>query len=177
MGHDKAELRFGDATLLERTVRTALVVAPRVLVVGRSQPENWLLSQAEFLPDETPGLGPLGALQTALRKEEAVLVLACDLPLLTPYALRWLIEQGGMSSALHGVIVENGEQWEPLFSIYHRACLPLIEANLAKGRRSMHALIRAGEFSCVPAPPEVAATLINVNTQEEWAAMTSRMSC
>ena len=174
MGRDKAQLPLGDVTFLEHIVGLALKVAPRVLVVGRRQPCLWTLTQVEFMLDETPGLGPLGALQTALRKEESVLVVACDLPLLTPFALEWLMEQGSACSAPHGIIVENGGQCEPLFSIYHRACLPLIESNLAEGRRSMHALIRAGDFSFAQAPPEIAALLVNVNTPEEWAALTAR---
>jgi molybdopterin-guanine dinucleotide biosynthesis protein A len=71
------------------------------------------------------------------------------------------------------VIVDNGGQWEPLFSIYKGACLPLIEANLAAGRRSLHALIKAGEFNFVEAPPEISALLVNVNTPEDWAALKS----
>ena len=177
MGQDKAQLPFGKMTMLEHMVRTALDAAPRVFVVGRTRPAAWSLPQVEFVPDEVPGLGPLGALQTALGRESAVLALACDLPLLTPAAMNWLIEQGNACSAPHGVVVDNGGQWEPLFSIYTRECLPLIEANLVAGRRSLHALIKAGDFAFVQAPPEISALLVNVNTPEEWAALTHGGDC
>ena len=165
MGQDKALLRVEGESLLERTSRFALSVSARVVIIGRAAPENWPLPCVEFWSDETPGLGPLGGLQSALQHETAVLALACDLPCLTADALQWLLSQ---TPGKCGVIVRNGEQLEPLFSIYTDACLPIIEANIMTGRRSLHALIERGNFNIVNAPPEVGEQLFNVNTPEEW---------
>ena len=170
MGQDKAQLAINGFTLLELMARTALEVSSDVLVVGRDEPVKWPYRPVTFLPDDEPGLGPLGALQTVLYERPAVLVVACDLPLLQAGGLRWLMEQN-KTRGKQGIIVQNGEQWEPLFSIYHASCLHLIDANLAAGRRSMHALIKAGDFAFATAPPEIQRQLVNVNTPEEWAAL------
>lgn len=166
MGTDKALLCIDGISLLERTARIAFSVSQNVFIVGRAAPEKWPLAEVEFLLDEIPGLGPLGGLQTVLRREAAVLALACDLPKITSDGLRWLLAQ---STGECGVVTKNNDQLEPLFSVYTAACLPIIEANIAFGRRSLHALIQSGDFNFATAPPEVTEQLFNANTPEEWA--------
>ena len=168
MGTDKAALKLEGLPLLERTARIALGADLTVLVAGRACPSGWPLKTVVFAEDDQPGLGPLGGLATALRCTSApVLALACDLPLLTADAVRWLWAQAERWNT-HGLIVVNAEQWEPLFSLYRMECLPLVEARLAAGRRSLHGLIEAGDFAFIQAPEWVAAQLVNVNTAQEW---------
>src|SRR5262245_25811683 len=75
MGRDKATLKWGPASLLDHMTQLLSTVADPVRVVGR-----------EELPDRIPGKGPLGGILTALETSEREnnLVLAVDLPLLTP---------------------------------------------------------------------------------------------
>ncbi|MDQ2798359.1 MAG: molybdenum cofactor guanylyltransferase [Armatimonadota bacterium] len=172
MGTDKAVLKFGGMTLLERAARTALATGIPVLVAGRLRPDDWPLPEVDFVPDALPNCGPLGGLQTALRHAACpVLALACDMPLLTPDALRWLSAQAATHSGEHGLEVLNNAQWEPLFSVYTPACLPLIETRLAAGRLSLHGLIESGDFGLADAPDWVAAQLVNINTPEELAEL------
>jgi molybdopterin-guanine dinucleotide biosynthesis protein A len=172
MGTDKAALEVEGRTLLARTAEVALAANLPVLVVGRAQPAGWPFQTVVFAEDTQPGLGPLGGLATALGQSEttAVLALACDLPLLTPDAVRWLGTQTGKGNE-HGLIVVNAGNWEPLFSVYQPACLPLLEARLAEGKRSLHGLIEAGQFAFRDAPAWAAAQLININTPEQWQAL------
>nr|CAA9219487.1 Molybdenum cofactor guanylyltransferase [uncultured Armatimonadetes bacterium] len=177
MGQDKAVLVLNGRTLLERAARTAHDVAPSVLVVGRDRPPGWPIPDTRFVPDDLTDVGPLGGLATALRSAggDDVLAVACDMPRLTPSALRWLFEQAvTRSPESHGVAVLNEGRVEPLFSVYAAACLPLIESQLAAGRRSLHALITAGRFEQAEAPPDICAALVNVNTPEEWAGIVER---
>lgn len=174
MGVDKAALVWEGRTLLERAVQAALAAELPTLVIGRTAPPGWSLPEVTFLPDRQPGLGPLGGLQAALRHAGApVLALACDLPLLTPDALRWLTAQaaGRAETGPTGVIVVNGEQWEPLFSVYSPACLEQIDARLSEGRRSLQGLIKDGQFLFAQAPEWVAAQLVNLNTPEQWESL------
>jgi molybdopterin-guanine dinucleotide biosynthesis protein A len=164
---------WNGVSLLEHECRTALENTHRVLVVGRERPADFPLQEIIFLPDEAVGLGPLGGLKTALswaQKEDlpAVLMLACDLPLLTSNALKWLGFSASFNASEHGSIVRNGEQMEPLFSLYNVSCLSLIERQLAQNKRSLHALIASGNFQFIDAPPEIASQLMNTNTPEDW---------
>ena|GEM_PF-234047 len=170
MGTDKAGLEIGGMTLLERTARLALAVNLPVLVMGRARPDNWPLPEVSFLADAEAGLGPVGGLATALRHSQtAVLALACDLPLLMPDAVQWLISQAKLQFAPSGLVALNSGQQEPLFSVYDVSCLPLIEARLAAGQHSLRGVIKAGNFAFADAPDWVGAALANANTPEDWA--------
>ena len=170
MGTDKAALEVEGLSLLHRTAVAALNAELLVLVAGRPRPDAWSLSAVAFAEDAEPGLGPLGGLQTALRSAGTVLALPCDLPLLTSEAVGWLKMQHERGNE-DGLVVVNDGKWEPLFSVYHPACLPLIETRIAGGRRSLHGLIEAGQFGFVAAPDWVAAQLVNVNTPQQWQAL------
>ena len=168
MGTDKAVLLFGGLSLLERTARTALFAGLTVLVAGRACPDGWQTPKVDFVLDAAPGRGPLGGLETALKHADGpVLAVACDMPLLTSEALIWLRDRAAASTSEHGLVVLNEGQWEPLFSVYAPACLPLIESRLAAGRLSLHGLIEAGDFARADAPGWVAVQLVNINTPEE----------
>ena len=170
MGTDKAMLEIGGMTLLERTARLALAINLPVIIVGRERPDDWPLPEVLFLSDTETGLGPVGGLATALRHAQtSVLALACDLPLLTADALRWLVAEAMLQAPLSGLITVNGGRWEPLFSVYHPECLPLIEARLAAGQHSLQKVAAAGSFVFADAPSWVGAALINANTPEDWA--------
>ena len=170
MGTDKASLEIGGMTLLERAARLALAVNSSVIVVGRVCPNDWPLPEVLFLSDTEAGLGPVGGLATALQHAQtSVLALACDLPLLTPEAVQWLIAQAGMQFAPSGLVSLNSGQQEPLFSVYDLTCLPLIEARLTAGQHSLRGVVKAGSFAFADAPDWVAAQLVNANTPEEWA--------
>ena len=170
MGTDKAALLFGTVTLLERTARTALSAGLAVLVAGRACPDGWQTPKVDFVPDAAPGRGPLGGLETALKHMGGpVLAVACDMPLLTSEALVWLRDRAAASTSEHGLAVLNDGQYEPLFSVYAPACLPLIESRIATDRLSLHGLIESGDFARADAPGWVAAQLVNINTPEELA--------
>lgn len=175
MGTDKALLPLAGEALLVRTARIAASAGFTVIVAGRDiVPPGWPYPSVRFVPDITPGIGPLGGLQTALETTTgAVLAVACDMPRLSADALRWLTDTAMRYPANDGVAVRNEGQIEPLFTLYRPACLPHLHALMTTGRRSLQALIRTANFALVDAPPAVAGALANVNTPEEWAALTS----
>lgn len=169
MGWDKAGIMVGGEALLARTARLAREVCTTVSVVGRAAPPDWPLPSVPFLPDAAPAQGPLGGLATALECEgRTVLLVACDLPLLTAEALNWLLRAGQEHAPLaDGLVTLNGMQREPLFSLYTPQCRALAQRQLGSGRRSLQALIDAGQFTFADAPPEVQTALRDVDTPED----------
>jgi molybdopterin-guanine dinucleotide biosynthesis protein A len=175
MGRDKALLVVGGGgvTLLGRVARAGREAGLPVLVVGRARPAGWDgPAEAAFIPDEVPGQGPLGGIAAALRsvRDEggAVLAVGCDMPCLDVRALRFLLDAWPGKGRAHGLVAQHdGPRLEPLFSIYTAAALPLADARLAAGRRSLWGLIEAGDFGRVEVPADIAPALRNVNTQED----------
>ena len=179
MGRDKASLEIDGTTLLRRTVGIAREYTPDIAVVGRARPDDWdAHTPVTYLPDDAPGAGPLGGIATALRwalsiGREAVVVIACDLPLLSSPALAWLLETAEESRPFVDGIAAVGaeDRIEPLFSVYGIACQDQISARIASGRRSPTRMILEGRFGVVDAPQFVVRALANANTPEEWRAL------
>ena len=167
MGRDKAQIELDGATLLERIAYVANVVAAAI-VVGREQPADFEFDRIPFIEDREPGLGPIGGLQTALLHfETPVVLVGCDMPLLDPEALQWLVERFAESNAPHGLTCIRDREFEPLFSVYRPACLERIDTMIANGQRALHRLIQDGDFDEVDVPASVARHLLNINTPDE----------
>ena len=172
LGTDKAQLRFGDATWLERTAATAASTDLQVAVVGRPRPDDWGGPDVAFLDDAPPGVGPIGGLMAALAASGGpVLAIGCDTPLLDRAAFAWLLEKAASDAGPLGLGVRTPSGPEPLFSVYGPDVLPVAEAHVAAGRRSLRALLRLPGVAVIDAPPDVAAALANVNTPEDLARL------
>ena len=173
MGRDKARLELEGATLLERIAHVASRVAPTI-VVGRVREDDFQFPEIPFIEDQEPGLGPVGGLQTALiHFDTPAIVLGCDMPLLHPSSLQWLVERFLELDGHDGLATRREDGLEPLFSVYRPRVLTEIDAMLDDGERSLRRLISRGDFEEVPVPEHVAATLTNVNTPEDFDAIST----
>ncbi len=143
---------------------------------------------ARFVADRYADAGTLGGIATGLhaldpqaqRQPGWALVMACDLPLVSARLCAALI-------ALAATRDENGDDlWdvvmpvvdgyeEPLHALYHRRCLPAIEARLASGQRRVISFLpdvrvcRVDESTLRRHDPEL-RSFVNANTPEEWDA-------
>ncbi len=155
MGRDKAAVPLDGERMLDRAVRRLSGVFPEVLVVGREAGRDAGALGAKqgvrFLPDEEPGLGPLGGIVTALAAASRpwVFVAACDMPFLDePLIARlWEIVKGiaknivKKSSGPLAVVPRLAGVAQPLAAFYcTRALAPAREA-LARGELSVTRLL------------------------------------
>ncbi|MBI2300143.1 MAG: molybdenum cofactor guanylyltransferase [Armatimonadetes bacterium] len=138
-GQDKASVEVDGAPALVRVAMTALEVAHRVAVVGEGGPD--LPPVFIRVPDLEPGGGPLQAVLAAAARFAGadLLVLGCDMPWVTPEALRLL------SAPLpHGkdarVAVICGEP-QPLAALYGDAARWAFHAVWTGGQRSLRRVL------------------------------------
>ena len=158
MGRDKALLEFGGMPLL---VRTARLLEPRVAAVAVIGPaERYAALGLRVVPDDRPGLGPLGGLATALRvsRSEWNLVVGCDLPYLTGMWLDWLIARA-LDSPADAVVPESERGLEPLCAMYRGSCAAVLADALARGVRKL--------------TDAVAALAMEKITAAQWKALDS----
>ena len=108
--------------------------------------------------------GPLAGIRAgmAVARHPYVLVLPCDAPVLDRALLDALL-QAAIAHPGKPVMVQRGEQWEPLFSCIPRACASALDAAWLGGERSpRRALLSLG---AVPLPcAEDDPRLANLNT-------------
>ncbi|HJP33148.1 MAG TPA: molybdenum cofactor guanylyltransferase [Candidatus Latescibacteria bacterium] len=150
-GRSKAALPLAGTTVLERMLTTAGDLGlPRVLVGAHAtlaeDPALTGLFTRTGLPlirDGRPDSGPLGGLEAvfATLAPERVLLLACDLPFLTPAFLTWLLEQGGQS---HSVVPLDGKgRLHTLCAVYQKSCGAHLKQALDEGRLRLQDFVRA----------------------------------
>lgn len=185
MGTDKALLPVPPHNLpliAHIAARLAPLDASQLVVVTNdlALPELAQLPQSTiYVPDAYPDTGTLGGIATGLQHTPGwAAVAACDLPLVSAALFGMLLASAGEQ--------ENGQdRWdavvpvvdgyeEPLHALYHRRCLPAIEARLAEGQRRVISFMSDVRTLYVPedqlrtADPEL-HSFINTNTPEEWA--------
>jgi molybdenum cofactor guanylyltransferase len=138
MNFDKALLRFGNETLLERVVRITHTVAGDVVVVAAQGQD--LPAVGRLLRDPVGGEGPLAGLVTGLAAVHGgrALLLACDMPLLVPALLRRLLDCAGDAEACVPVI--DGVPMTTC-AVYATSVAPIAARRLAAGRRSLRGLL------------------------------------
>jgi len=164
MGTDKAALHLDDAPLWQRQLATLRALAPAELYISGRRDGPFAAAGVEIIEDLVSDLGPLGGFAAAFARIEAprVLVLAIDLPLITPDFLRTLLAEPG------GVIPQRGDFFEPLAALYPRTAAPLAHTALQRADRSMQRFCReliAAGFA-QPHPLTAAETLLFRNLNE-----------
>jgi len=137
MGQDKAllPLRPGGPTLLDHALDKLSPLVDELLVVGHPLDHGHV--GPFVIPDDQPGLGPLGGLLTAMRyaTHDRLLVLAVDMPKVDEALLKRLTaELGHFTDA---VVPRHGGHVEPLVGAYHRRCASSFQAMIASGQLKM----------------------------------------
>jgi molybdopterin-guanine dinucleotide biosynthesis protein A len=158
MGRDKALVSWRGQPLLAHMVAAARAAGAAEIIIS-GDPAKYA-AFGPCVPDQWPGCGPLGGIASVLRAlaqraapssaaprsasagaaaaataafpaASRVLILACDLPEMTPRFLRWLWARsiaGGWT-----VPLTPPDRPEPLCAVYAAALLPILEAALSAG--------------------------------------------
>jgi len=118
-------------------------------------------------PDPFTGLGPYGGILSALREgpDSAWLVVACDLPLLTPETLQHLTANRDPSSIATAYKSAFDGFPEPLITIWEPKSYPVLLSFLAQGYSCPRKVLINSEIRLLNPPDPEALT--NVNTPDE----------
>ncbi|HET7276292.1 MAG TPA: molybdenum cofactor guanylyltransferase [Longimicrobiaceae bacterium] len=140
-GGEKALARVGGVPIAVRT-RDALGAAGLEVAVSGSETLAEAL-RLPFLPDLSPGLGPLAGLDAALgwaisRGSTGVLCVACDMPFLSTSLIRHTIALAD-GATTDVVIPESAgpRGVEPLCAWYSVRCAPIVSNRLGQGDFAM----------------------------------------
>lgn len=128
MGQNKALLTFEGETLLARSVRLLKTVSNDVCIVGSS---SKFRDFGEVVEDIFPDCGPLGGIHAALAASstELNIVLAVDMPAVTPQLLTYLTKRAKDSGAI-ATVPRTTDGWQPLCAVYRKSLEPMAEQAL-----------------------------------------------
>jgi molybdopterin-guanine dinucleotide biosynthesis protein A len=170
MGADKAFLVWRGRRLIDRQLDLLRPLAPTALLVSGRAGVDYATPDARVVCDSILDHGPLGGLAAVLAATTAphVLVLAVDLPAMTPAFLRSLLTRCRPGI---GAVAHTRAGWEPLAAVYPREILPLVNARLARRELALQFLIKEAVGDGLLAAVEPAASDLgvfkNVNTPND----------
>jgi molybdopterin-guanine dinucleotide biosynthesis protein A len=171
-GANKATLRIGSQTIIDRQLALLRQVADPVFVVsGRSDRTEGVDEATTIVPDILPGTGPLGGIYTALisSPHPRTLVIACDMPFLTLPLLQMLTRP----SDADVVIPRYTRGYEPLCATWSAAAADAIRRRIARG--DLKAALVIEDLRAEELGPELLAScdpdgllFVNVNTPHDY---------
>ena len=141
MGVPKAQLPFGNGTLIESVIATLRPVFRTVYVAGRER-DRLAGLDATLLIDDREDRGPLVGLARGLSASDApwCFAVGCDMPFLSPQVIRrmasFLDDCDVLAARVEGHI-------QSLHAFYYTGCLPRALGLLDKGNTSLKALLEA----------------------------------
>lgn len=165
MGMDKTDLIFQKRTFLENQIIKGKKLGIKEILVSGYKGEN---CQEKIVFDSNPCCGPLGGIETCLRKikNEYAMVLGVDIPLIPEKDLKALISIAERTKESAVILTHNGKE-EPLIGIYHKSLADEMHEEIEKRKGSVFALLnRVGYEVCETDTPE--EYFINVNCPDEY---------
>lgn len=171
MGQDKALLRLGGLTLLERCLSTLRAVCEEVAIAGG---KSELQKFARVIPDEVPGCGPLGGIVAALEQSalEWNMFLPVDAPFVQAECLRELF-RAAAEGAGDAVIARADGRLQPLCGVYSRRMLPVLRRELLEGQWKVAPALEVAGRVCVIDFANV-KWFANLNTPKDFAEAEAR---
>lgn len=170
MGTDKAFFEIEGVPMIERVLHALSACCSEVLIVAK-EPSAYEHLPARVVPDRSALQLPLVGVTSGLQAASMpwAFVAACDMPYLSPDAVRLL---AGLAEGHDAAVPRVEGRWHPLHAVYATSTLPLFEAHLAAGERRMWAAVEALRVRQVTAVELEAVdpglrTLCNVNTAQE----------
>jgi molybdopterin-guanine dinucleotide biosynthesis protein A len=175
LGRDKAGLRFGPQTLLDRVMSRLMAVAAPVVVsrAFRAAPldlPNGVLEARDERPDGGPLLGLLAGFRRLQGLAEAVVVVPVDAPFLT---VPWLARLAAALERSRAVLYEYQGVPHALTAGYRLDLLPKLERLVSEGRSAPQEL-SAGESPAILRVEELwkpdggPPPLMDVDTPEDY---------
>ncbi len=116
--------------------------------------------------DVYPERGPLGGIHAALKHTSAgrILILSCDIPLITKEILKQLILKSEMDKkSIYFTVTED--KWHPLIGIYSKNLLEDLDRTLKENRLKVIDFIKSQTYREVNVAD--AAALTNINTPQD----------
>lgn len=144
MGREKALLEVGGQPLWRLQLSKLEAVCGQAFVCGsQSQTVRFAAEGVPFAADKVGGLGPLSGIARALElaRTSHVLVLAVDMPKMSPHYLRGLLKS---AESGFGVVPGREGAFEGLCAVYPVEMLPQIHELILGEDRSLHSLVRIG---------------------------------
>jgi molybdopterin-guanine dinucleotide biosynthesis protein A len=165
MGTDKSMLPIDGRSIVERICERLSACFEQILISAGNKDKFEFLGY-EVIPDKIPGQGPLMGIVSALQasSNELNFIVACDIPHIELRHVRRIISEAADGEYDIVVPVAGDGQYEPLFAVYRKNTLRVVNKVLAAGGRKISDVFAL----CNVKKIDLGADLVNLNTTAEY---------
>ena len=184
MGEDKASLRLQQKPMISHVLDRVSPIGAHDIVIVSNTPEKYDKFGVRSIADSVPDCGPIGGILSAFEhtKQDNLIIVGCDMPLLIPDVLNLLIQrQKPTESAYHAVIPREGKKCHYLHGLYHRSCKPYIIENITENQLSISKLLENLAVRYVDEKdyahiPRAICSFTNINTPHDLALISQHIT-
>ncbi len=168
MGRPKALIEVAGQSLIERTVGLVAQFSDRVILLGA--PPFDLPPALHALPlisDSPPDIGPIAGLASLLAAagRDPALLLACDMPRLTPDLLSRLVDAAHCDfDAVAFATAAPPDGLHPCCALYMPSAAAVVSTRIADRQYAIQPLLAALRTHTIYLDPANASALMNLNT-------------
>lgn len=170
-GHKKLFLSYEGERFFERILRALSPFQRIYLSVDEKTPYE--AAQLPMIVDRYQAIGAIGGIYSALSEctEEALFFVACDMPHIDTKTVRRVTEAYCANPQL--TLVEADGWIQPLFGIYPKTLLSVLEGQIQSGNYRMRSLLEQMPYQTVSLSADSHAA-DNINTVAEYNALIAR---
>lgn len=137
MGTDKAFVHISGKPILSHIVEKTRDLGQSETLLITNRPEDYAEFDIPMYTDVIPDKGSLGGIYTAIYHSQSLytLVIACDMPFISPDLLRFMLSQIENATPQPDVVVPRvGSYPQGLHAVYSKGCLGYIRDKLDANR-------------------------------------------
>ncbi|MDU7148486.1 MAG: molybdenum cofactor guanylyltransferase [Clostridium sp.] len=141
--NNKALLLFKEKTFIENIIDAGKDFDEIIIISNKK--EDYRKFNLKIFGDIYLGNGPLSGIHSALKnaKNDKVLCIACDMPLITKDTLNII---GNLDEEYEVLVPKINEKLQPLCSIYSKELIPKIEESLIKNENKLQKFIMSTKY-------------------------------
>lgn len=170
MGQEKGLVLYNGKSFIEHIIDAAKQVTDDLFLVTSNVQYNQF--GYPLIADINPNKGPVGGILTALHfaKNERVLILSCDVPLIKTSILERLIfEANAYKNSVCYVVDEEREH--PLIGVYPKKMSGIFEESIKAGELKLLSVLKKMETKKMKVMENEGLQLQNVNSQDDLKKM------
>lgn len=167
MGIDKSMMSINGRSMIE-TVCKQLSGSFEQIIISTRDADKFAHLGFEVVTDKIAGQGPLMGIASSLEasSNELNFAVACDIPEIKLYYVNQMLTEAIKSRADIVTLKTRKDKYEPLFTVYRKSALEVINKTLSSGNRKITDLFNLCKVGYIE--PDDTDWLLNLNTFTEY---------
>jgi len=166
MGENKALMRFGDKTFVERAIHLLQQTFENV-IISANESGVYDFVGLPIVGDVYRGCGPLAGLHAAMTSagKSDIFVMSCDLPFVDESVVRRILDN---SSGAELIVAGDPTGVQPLCGLYRQSSMRIIEGQLRVKEYSVLKLVQHMKGRVILFEEQKSNRFININTPADY---------